>query len=150
MRVELRDRYGVDVGRHDPRTVTADIEAWKQRLEQQRRQTAEHPRAAEAAEAAALLAQAARDDRQADAARADERNAEAEHLYDSADRRMADAAAMTANGIDSQVAESRMHADTAAGTPATAATTGGRHGRAPRARTTRGRGSQTQRAGVER
>lgn len=150
MRVELRDRYGVDVGRHDPRTVTADIEAWKQRLEQQRRQTAEHPRAAETAEAAALLAQAARDDRQADAARADERNAEAERLYDSADRRTADAAAMTAHGIDPEVAESRMHADTAAGAPATRATAGVGRGRAPKARKAARRGAQIQRAGVER
>ena len=150
MRIELRDRYGVDVDRHDPRTVAADVEAWKQRLEQQRRQTAEQPRTAETAEAAALLAVAAREDRQADAARAHERNAEAERLYDSAGRREADAAAMTATGIDPQVAESRMHADTAAGTPATAATTGGRRGRAPKARTTRGRGAQIERAGVER
>ncbi|GAA3707683.1 hypothetical protein GCM10022204_27050 [Microlunatus aurantiacus] len=104
----------------------------------------------EQTEAAAMLAAAAREDRQADAAREDERNAEAERLYDSADRRAADAAAMTATGIDPQVAESRMHADTAAGVPATAATTGGRRGRAPKARTTRGRGSQAQRAGVER
>ena len=65
---------------------------------------------------------------------------EAELAYDSADRRQADVASMTAAGIDPQVAESRMHADTAAGRPVTAATAGGRHGQAPKARTTRGRG----------
>lgn len=188
MRVELRDRYGVDVGRHDPRTVTADIEAWKQRLEQQRRQTAEQARATETAEAAALLAQAARDDRRADAASKSEpgdaraeflagawdrkqesvstdsvegirarsgdtsgrSTREAERLYDSADRRTADAVALTANGIDPEVAESRMHADTVAGAPATGATAGVGRGRAPRARKAAGRGAQIQRAGVER
>lgn len=98
-----------------------------------------HRVAQEETEAAMLLA-----DADADA------DAETSPAYDSADRRAADAAALTATGVDPQVAESRMHADTAAGTPATAATTGARGGRAPKARTTRGRGSQAERVGVER
>jgi len=81
MRQELRDRYGIDLDRADPRTVTAEVDAWRQRLEQQRRQDADRERnteAAERAEAVVLLDQAARDDREAVDAREDERRADAE------------------------------------------------------------------------
>lgn len=176
-------------------------------LEEQRRQEADRERAtqtAEGAEAAVLLDQAARDDRQADVAREDERRADrgraedepgrnpwldagqdqqptretadelrqraqdaeqrsresearsgqatgaAERLYDSADRRAAEVRALEAKGIDPEVAQNRMHADTAAGKPATLATAGPRQGRAPKARKGVGRGAQVERSGVER
>ena len=210
MREELRERYGIDLDHTDPRTVTAEVEAWRQRLEEQRRQEADRQRTTETgerAEAALLLDQAARDDRQADrqfdAAREDERRAEvaagqadnpwltgqdrqsrdmqaetseelrrrakeavqrgydgkvggdqatgeAERLYDSADRRKADLRAMEAKGIDPEVAQSRMRADTAAAKPVTLATASarGRAGRAPTAR--RSRGPHAQLPGIER
>ena len=205
MREELRERYGIDLDHTDPRTVTAEVEAWRQRLEEQRRQEADRQRTTETgerAEAALLLDQAARDDRQADrqfdaasedarraeaavgqadnpwltsqdrqaetseelrqrameaaergsdgAARGDQATGEAERLYDSADRRAADVRAMEAKGIDPEVAQSRMRADTAAAKPVTFATQGarGRAGRAPTAR--RSRGPQAQLPGIER
>ncbi|MDN5770126.1 MAG: hypothetical protein L0H24_04435 [Microlunatus sp.] len=209
MREELHERYGVDLDRTDPRAVAAEVEAWRRRLEGQRRQDVDRERSAEIAEraeAAVLLDQAARDDRQADVAREDERRAdaearqvederernpwlsagqepqqthespeelrqrvqeadrrsrdsearggqstaEAERLYDSADRRAAEVRALEAKGIDPEVAQNRMHADTAAGKPATLATTGARRGRAPKARRGVGRGAQVERSGVER
>lgn len=202
MREELHQRYGVDLDRINPRAVATEVEAWRQRLEQQRRQEADRERTAETAEraeAATLLDQAARDDRQADVAREDERadvdarqadgrdqnpwlnagaqespeeprqraqeaeqrsrdsearsdqpTGEAERLYDSADRRAAEVRALEAKGIDPEVAQNRMHADTAAGKPATLATAGARRSRAPKARKGVGRGAQVERAGVER
>lgn len=81
MREELHERYGVDLDRTDPRAVAAEVEAWRRRLEGQRRQDVDRERSAEIAEraeAAVLLDQAARDDRQADVAREDERRADAE------------------------------------------------------------------------
>ena len=214
MREELRERYGIDLDHTDPHTVSAkiqaEVEAWRQRLEEQRRQEADRQRTTETgerAEAALLLDQAARDDRQADrqfdAAREDERlteaaaghadnpwltgqdrqsrdmqtetseelrqraeaaaqrgndgeargdqaTGEAERLYDSADRRNADLRAMEAKGIDPEVAQSRMRADTAAAKPVTFATADarGRAGRPPTAR--RSRGAQAQLPGIER
>ena len=79
MREELRGRYGIDLDRTDPRTLTAEVEAWRQRLEQQRRQEVDQQRAVdttERVEPAGLLDQAAREDRQADAARDHERRAD--------------------------------------------------------------------------
>lgn len=203
MRQELRDRYDIDPDAADPSTVTAGVEAWRQRLQQQRRQEADRERTtetAERAEAAVLLDQAAQDDRDAGAARADERRADAEtrqveggdnpwltpgqdqqaeelrqraqgaeqqardyeargdqatdeadRHYDSADRRADDVRAMEAKGIDTAVAQNRMHADAGAATPATLATAGAGRSRAPKARKARGRGSvQAERTGVER
>lgn len=186
MREELRERYGVDLDRTDPRAVATEVEVWRQRLEQQRRQEADRERTSgtsERAEAAMLLDQAAREDRRAGAARRDEREtddlpaedvaefvagarerrneavsvdsvegirARADELYDSAERRVAEVRALEARGIDPEVAQSRMHADTAAGKPATLATAGAGRGRAPRARKGVGRGAQIERSGVER
>lgn len=201
MREELQSRYGIDVDHIDPRSVSAEVEAWRQRLEDQRRQEADRQRTAETAEraeAAVLLDQAAREDRRGDAARDDERTGarasepaenpwldsrrgrdggdevrgqaaeedresgrdsearsdhtagEAERLYDSAERRAADAQAMEAQGVDHGVAESRMRADTGRANPATLATTGAVRGRAPKARKNVNRGAQVERAGVER
>lgn len=186
MREELRERYGVDLDRTDPRAVAAEVEAWRQRLEQQRRQEADRERATETserAEAAMLLDQAAQEDRRAGDARQDEREtgalpaedvaefvagarerrneavsvdlvegirARADELYDSAERRAAEVRALEARGIDPEVAQNRMHADTAAGKPATLATAGAGRGRAPKARKGVGRGAQIERAGVER
>lgn len=186
MRHQLRERYGVDLDRTDPRTVSREVDAWQQRLEQQRRQEADRERTsetAERAEAAMLLDQAAREDRRASAARQDEREtrdlpaedvaefvagaqdrrneavsvdsvegirARADELYDSAERRAAEVRALEARGIDPEVAQNRMHADTAAGKPATLATAGAGRGRAPKARKGGSRGAQIERAGVER
>lgn len=186
MRQQLRERYGVDLDRTDPRTVSREVDAWQQRLEQQRRQEADRERTTETSErveAAMLLDQAAREDRRAGAARQDGREtgdlpaedvaefvagaregrnedvsvdsvegirARADELYDSADRRAAGVRALEARGIDSGVAQNRMHADAGAGTPASLATRAAGRSRAPRARKTPGRGAQAERAGVER
>ena len=199
MRDELQARYGIDVDRIDPRSVGAEVEAWRQRLEEQRRREAQRQRTgetAERAEAAMLLEQAAREDRRGDTARDDghagaqasepgqnpwldsgqgrddagvalaaardresgrgsearsERTAgEAERLYDSAERRAADARTMEAQGVDHEVAESRMRADTGRAKPATLATAGAGRSRAPKARRAVNRGPQVERAGVER
>lgn len=156
MRDQLQARYGIDPTRVDPRTVGAEVDAWQRRLEQQHTQQAHQERvrgAAEQAEAAAL--QAAADDRRD---RADDRTWEgrgdrdidaAEVLYDSADRRAADARAMEAQGVEPAVAESRMRADTGRAAPATLATAGaGRGRRAAKAR--KSRGSQLELPGIER
>ncbi len=155
MREELHERYGVDLDRADVRAVATEVEAWRRRLEEQRRQEADREgstETAERAEAALLLDQAARDDRQADGGREDERRgyAEAERLYDSADRRAAEVRALEAKGVDPEIAQNRMHADAAAGKPATLATGGARRGRAPKARKGVRRGAQVERSGVER
>lgn len=159
MREQLQARYGIDPHRVDPRTVGAEVDAWQRRLEEQRNQHAGQERArgaGERAEAAALLAQAAAEDRRGhvDQDRAGEgsaaRDAEvAKVLYDSAERRQADAVAMEAQGVEPAVAESRMRADTGRAQPATLATaSAGRGRRAPRAR--KSRGSQLQLPGIER
>lgn len=201
MREELQARYGIDVARLDPRSVSAEVEAWRQRLNDQRRQEADRQRTAETAEraeAAVLLDQAAREDRAGDAARDDGRQAEAqteglgenpwlspgqdrpeadelrgkaaedrqtsedsearsnhtggeaERLYDSAERRAADAQTMEAQGVEPGVAQSRMRADTGRANPAALATAGAGRGRAPKARKNVNRGAQVERAGVER
>lgn len=205
MRDELQARYGIDLDHAEPRAVTAEIEAWQQRLEQQRREEAGRQRssgAGEEAEAAVLADQAAWEDRRAEVDRDDERRSEAqgnrtgsdvqpnpwlpgtEHRdardlleyaeeerrraqgsetranragtasdlqYDSAERRTADARALEDQGVDHDVAATRMQADTGAGTPAALATEGaGQRSRAPKARKSAGRGAQIERAGVER
>lgn len=212
MRDELQARYGIDVDRLDPRSVSAEVETWRQRLEEQRRQEADQQRTAETAEraeAAVLLDQAVREDQRGNAARDDEHRTdapaadvqasdgqasepvghpwlnaghghddagklraqaaedldtakdsavssdgaegEAGRLYDSAERRAADAGAMEAQGVEHEVAETRMRADTGRAKPATLATTGAGHGRAPKARkASKNRGAQIERAGVER
>jgi len=196
MREELLARYGIDVDRVDPSGVSVEVERWRQRLPEQRRQEADRQRTAagaERVEAATLLEQAAREDRRADAARDDvqvnevgdnpwlipaqagrgvgaattegarledrERDstaragqaaAEAERVYDSAERRAADARAMEAQGVEPGVAQSRMRADTGRATPPTLATAGAGRGRALKARKGVGRGAQVERAGVER
>lgn len=203
MRQELHDRYDIDSASADPRTLTAEVEAWRRRLEQQRQQEADRERTAETAEraeAAVLLDQAARDDRDAGGARSDEHRADAEarqgesgdnpwltpgqdaqaeelrqraqeaeqrvrdhearvdqateeadRYYDSADRRADDLRAMEAKGIDTEVAQNRMHADTGVAKPATLATAVAGRSRAPKARKARGRSSvQAERTGVER
>lgn len=200
MRQELSARYSIDVDRIDPRAVSAEVDRWRQRLAEQRREEADRQRTtagAERVEAAALLEQAAREDRRADAAhdadrpdaqanepgdnpwlipgqagpgvdsdnaegrrledreadstaRGDHVAAEAERVYDSAERRAADARAMEAQGVEPEVAQSRMRADTGRATPPTLATAGAGRGRAPKARKAVSRGTQVQRAGVER
>ena len=203
MREELQARYGIDVNRLDPRSVSTEVEAGRQRLEDQRRQETDRQRTAETAEraeAAVLLDQATREDRRSDAARGDERSAEAqateaqadenpwlspgqhradaqerradaaedrettrdsearsdttvgeaERVYDSAERRAADVRTMEAQGVEHDVAESRMRADTGRANPATVATAGAVRGRAPKARKVTNRGAQIERAGVER
>ncbi|HET9647512.1 MAG TPA: hypothetical protein VFP34_04690 [Microlunatus sp.] len=130
MRDELLDRYGLDLDRIDPRTVGAEVEAWQGRPDEQR-QRGDGPRtavAAERTEAAILLDQAAREDSHGAAAGepgADGRNtrdgsvAGSPLLYDSAHRRAASARAMETQGIDPDVAEGRMRADTGVAKPAT-------------------------------
>ncbi len=197
MREEVLARYGVDIDRIDPRSVNAEVEGWRQRLEEQRRHDADRQRTtetAERAEASTLLDQAAREDRRGDASRDDQRaeatvgnpwldldqrrDGEAEELqvraaedrgsasdsetrgeqaaakanqvYDSAERRAADARAMEARGVNPEVAQSRMRADTGRAQPATLATAQAGRSRAPKARKTVSRGAQAERAGVER
>ena len=200
MREELLARYGIDVDRVNPRGMSVEVERWRQRLAEQRRQEADRQRTAagaERVEAAALLEQAARENRGADAARDDGRRdaqaneagnnpwlipgqasrgvgaattegarledrerdstaragqaaAETERVYDSAERRAADARAMEAQGVEPGVAQSRMRADTGRATPPTLATASGGRDRAPKARKAVNRSAQVERAGVER
>lgn len=128
-----------------------DLQAWKGRdvdvdeaiarrfphamTQEELDRTAARRQAQEEAEAVLLLTEADRD---------------AGAVYDSTDRRSADADAMTVAGISPDIVQSRMHADTAAGTPATLATTRARSGRAPRARKATRRGVAVERAGIER
>lgn len=207
MRDELQARYRIDVDRLDPRSVSGEVETWRQRLEEQRRQEADRQRTAETAEraeAAVLLDQAVREDQRGDASRDDEHRTEAQatvqatdgqasepagnpwlntgddagklrtqaaedrdgakdsearsgragaradQLYDSAERRAADAQAMEAQGVEPDVAQSRMRADTGRANPATLATASAGRGRAPKTRKNVNRGARVERAGVER
>lgn len=80
MRDELQARYGIDLNHTDPRAVATEVEAWRQRLEEQRRAAATGQRSSETAErgeAAMLLSQAAQEDRSAEQSRADQRQTEA-------------------------------------------------------------------------
>lgn len=76
--------------------------------------------------------------------------AAAQPLYDSADRRQATAADLEAKGVDAGAVETRMRADVSQGQPATEAVAGTASRRAPKARPTRARSSQAQRADVSR
>jgi hypothetical protein len=170
MRDELRSRYGVDVNNTnaDPAAVREAVE----RAEQNRGQSdAERQRAAaEEAEAARLLSEADRADNTAERAReqaehepdpeqrqeareqaeshqsqADAVRADAKPLYDSADRRQATAADLESKGVSAEAVGAKMRADVSQAKPATEATKGV-VGKAPKARNTRGRAPQAQRA----
>lgn len=176
MRDEVRTRYGVDVDatNADPAAVRAAVE----RAEQDRAQGAGGERekaAAETAEAAQLMAQADRDERAAEQARAaaehepdpaersearevveqhqaaaETARAGAEPLYDSAERREATAREMEARGVAPEQVATVMRADVSQAKPATEAAKSPRT-RAPKARrTSRGRGAQVHRSGLDR
>ena len=174
IRDELRTRYGVDVDNAggDPAAVRAAVE----RAEHERAAgEAERGRSAEeSAEAQRLMQQAEHEDRRADEARAaaehepdpEERAraaAEAEQregagdraredgraMYDSAERRDATARDLEGKGIDHEVVATRMRADVSQAKPAPEATARGPQ-KAPKARRSRGRGAQVQRAGLDR
>ena len=70
-------------------------------------------------------------------------------MYDSAERRAATARDLEGKGIDHEVVATRMRADVSQAKPATEATAGGPQ-KAPKARRSRGRGAQVQRAGLDR
>lgn len=175
MRDELRTRYGVDVDatHADPAAVREAV----QRAEQERgRAGGEREQASlETAEAAQLMALADRDERAAEQAQAaaeyepdpqeraearevveqregaaDAARAGAEPLYDSAERREVTAREMEAKGVPAEQVATVMRADVSQAKPATEATKGA-GGRAPKARrTSRGRGAQVQRTGLDR
>lgn len=151
MRDELRTRYGVDVDEAggDPQAVQAavDAELFRRQSETERRRGA-----AEEAEAALLMTEADRADRQSDAAaqraenapevseeraaadaaamsydrEAEATRAEAGYRYDSAERRENDANELEAKGIDRETVAAKMHADVGNARPATEAVKGAR------------------------
>lgn len=178
MSEELRERYGIDTRDTgaDNDDVRQLIRLQAERAERDRLNAdAERSRAAvEEAEALHLLAIADQEDRRADAARADaehepdpaERDralAQAERheaiadrsredstvAYDSAERRSSTAAELESRGISQDTVATRMRADVSQAKPATAAVGAGKT-KAPKARKTRGRGAQVQRAGLDR
>lgn len=158
IRDEVRTRYGVDVN-----DTSADPQAVREAVER-----------AEEAEAARLMAEADRADRAAEhhrdaaehepdpeqraeareqaeqhQAHADAARADAQPLYDSAERREATARDLESKGIDREVVATKMQADVSQAKPATEATKA-TSARAPRARKNRGRGVQVQRTGLQR
>ena len=174
MRDELRDRYGIDVAsmNADPAAVRAAV---FERAEQDRARAGGERTDADAdrAEAHLLLSQAEQQDRRAgDARRAaehepdpDERDdaaAEATELgaegardagralYDSAERREGSARELEAQGLGQEAVAAKMYADVSQAKPATEAVKGDGPRRAPKARKTRSRSVEVQRAGVER
>ncbi|WP_165962968.1 hypothetical protein [Occultella glacieicola] len=160
IREELRTRYGVDVA-----GTNADSGAVREAIAraEQRRVRAEAERQgarADSAEAQRLMAVANTADRLPERAAVvgdeAERQAQAEAartasepLYDSAERRTTTAADLEAHGVGPELVATRMRADVSQAKPATE-TTRGAGGKAPKARKSRGRGSQVQRTGLER
>lgn len=127
MRDEIQARYSIDAD-----TLLAQVRGEHQASDPNRQHRAEET------EAEALVAVAAAEVAQ-------------EPLYDSAERRAADATRLKADGVEPAVVEARLQADAGVGVPASQATSStGRGGAAPRARTNRGRGAQLTRPGVER
>lgn len=179
VREELRERHGIDADNTgaDPEAVRQAVRLELDRAERDRTHAdAEHTRAErEKAEAQRLLTQADQQDRHAENARAaaehepdpDERiraaaaaerieaRASADHqegrvVYDSADRRDGTARELEARGINGEVVATRMRADVSQGKPAVEAVAGSGTTKAPKARKSRGRGSQVQRSGLDR
>lgn len=164
IRDEVRTRYGVDVDNAggDPAAVRAAVERSQQEATDERARAAE-----EAAAAQQLMRQAAYDEHRAAEARAaaehepdpaerarsaadaERREAEAGANYDTAARRENTAAALHGQGIEPEVVATRMRADVSQGTPATEAVKEAGK-RAPKARRTRGAGTQLQRTGLQR
>lgn len=179
VRDELRSRYGMDVDSTgaNPEAVSQTVRVELERAEQERANAdAERTRAEqEKAEAQRLSTEADQDDRRADTARgAAEHEAEPEermraaaaaeqhearasnaredgrNVYDSAERREGTAHELTAKGINHEVVATRMRADVSQAQPAAAAVDGAGRTNVPKARKGRGRGTQIQRAGLDR
>lgn len=174
MRDELSTRYGIDVNNTgaDPAAVR---EALDVHLKHDRDAGAERQRSsAEEAEAARLLFEADEADRAAEAARGaaehgpdlEERRqaqeeaevqrarvesarADAQPLYDSADRRQATAADLESKSLSPEAISAKMRADVSQAKPATEAAKGGQE-KSAKARRTRGRAAQAQRSEASR
>lgn len=175
IRQEVRTRFGVDVDAAggDPAAVRAAVErASALRAEsggERSRAGVEH------VEAAQLVAEAETADRLAEESRqrareqeqgpgdveearvasvdaeqhersADDARSKAAPRYDSAERREATAAELTARGLNSETVDTRMRADVSQAKPATEAVKPGAAGRSLKARRTRGRGARAQRS----
>ena len=149
MRDELRTRYGVDVDRAggDPQAVQAAVDA---ELLRRQSETEQQRGTGDEAEAALLMREADRADRQADATNesaenapkgseeytqareetqthertAESARAEAGSKYDSAERRQADASKLEARGIEREAVAAKMSADVGNAKPATEAVKG--------------------------
>ena len=173
IRAELRTRYGVDAD--NTGAPPADVQAAIERADHDRAKAAAQQAGeqAERYEAHRLLRVADHEERRADdaraaarhepapderlqaAAEAEQREATAHHsragsrtLYDSAERRQTTAHELEAKGIDRQVVATRIRADVSQGRPATEAV--GATTKVVKARTTRTRGPQRQRSGLDR
>lgn len=179
MRDELRTRYSIDVENAgaNPEAVRQAVQRELARSEHDRAAAAaEQSRSEqERAEAQRLMTMADQDERRAEesraaaehepdpeervraAAEAEQREAQADRaredgrtFYDSAERRAGTAQSLEAQGIDREVVATRMRADVSQGKPATEAVKGSGKAQAPKARKTRGHGTQVQRAGLDR
>ena len=82
--------------------------------------------------------------------REDRRAEDGRSTYDSAERRQGTARDLEASGIDSELVATKMRADVTQAKPATDAVKGARTGKAAKARETRSRAAQVQRAGLDR
>ena len=173
IRDELRTRYGIDAD--NTGATPAAVNAAMQRAEHERGQVeAERNREqADRADAHRLKSDADRQERRAEEAcsaavlepdpaerlraarEAEQREAVADHLraegragYDTAERRHSTASELKAQGIDQRVLATRMRADVSQGRPATEAVK--RTGKVTKARRTKVRAPQRQRAGLDR
>lgn len=178
VRDELRARYGIDVDNTgaNPESVRQTVRLGLDRAERDRTNAeAERSRAEqEKGEAQRLLTEAAHEERRADTARgaaehepdpeeriraaaaAEQSEARAasagtdgRNLFDSAERREGTAHELAAKGINHEVVATRMRADVSQGKPAAEAVKAGKT-KTPKARKTRGHGTQVQRSGLDR
>lgn len=178
MRDELQSRYAIDVNNTgvDPSSVQQLVRLQLERAERDLANAAEERNraAAEEAEAARLMADANQAEQAAENARAiasepghdseafiadaelRERDAsryreDSQNTYDSSQRRDATAASLERQGISEQAIGARMRSDVSNAKPATeAARNGAAKKTSAKARPSRGRGAQVQRAGLER
>jgi hypothetical protein len=179
MRAELQSRYAIDVDNTgiDPSSVQQMVRLQLERAERDLANAAEErnrARRPEEAEAARLMADANQAEQAAENARAiasepghdseafiadaelREREAtryreDSQNTYDSSQRRDATAASLERQGISEQAIGARMRSDVSNAKPATeAARNGAAKKTSAKARPSRGRGAQVQRAGLER
>lgn len=172
---EVKTRYGIDLdSAASPEMLRAELH----RAEQHQQQATEAARRAqqEQAEAATLLAAANAEDARADAAaaaaefeadpaereaaqleveahtvRANADRSESKRVYDSAERRSADANELASKGFSNEAVAARMHSDVAQGKPATEAVAGnGGRSYSKARKQSLGRGTERQRNGMSR